>query len=225
MEAAGEPEATVTLKRASAEPAGQDVQVEATAAVTEEPPAGKKKIRKVGHRAAEEAPAPVAEEEQPAEVVPPPAEIAPPEAAAAAAGKPPVEAAADKPGEIVREIRKEKKKERGKVIKRSSSGAPVSEGVPGRSGLFAPVIHHGRKGKKRKRMPEEEVKARAAVMPKRQLQKITVPEGLTVKEVAERLEVPAWDILKALFMKADHGQYQPDSGHRGDPASGPGDGF
>ncbi|HNT99825.1 MAG TPA: translation initiation factor IF-2 [Acidobacteriota bacterium] len=200
VEAVGEPEATVTLKRAATEPAGKDVPIEATAAVTEEPPAGKKKIRKVGHRATEETPAPVAEAEKPVEVEPP-AEAAPPEAAAAEAAKPPVEATADKSGAIVREIRKEKKKERGKVLKRSSSGAPVSDGIPDRTGLFAPVIHRGRKGKKRKRMPEEESGARAVATPKRQLQKITVPEGLTVKEIAERLDVPARDILKTLFMK------------------------
>jgi translation initiation factor IF-2 len=198
LEEVAEPEATITLKRA-AEPTGKEVHAEAAASVAEETPAPKKKIRKVGHRAAEEA-APAAEE-KPAEVVPEPVAEVPPEAAAGV--EKPAEVAADQ-SVIIREIRKEKKKEKGKVIKRSSSGAPTPEGgIDKGIGLFKGQAVRRRKGgkKQRKRGFEEEIETHAAGMPKRQLQKITVAEGLTVKEVAERLGVQAKDILKTLFMK------------------------
>ncbi|MBP7867591.1 MAG: translation initiation factor IF-2 [Acidobacteria bacterium] len=112
----------------------------------------------------------------------------------------PPAAPAEKEGLIVREIKKEKKK--GKVLKRTSTGpAPQGEADKGFS-LFRPTDQHKRRFKKRRRTRGEEVEtAWAETRTEREMEKITLPEGLSVKEIAERLNIPVREILKNLFMK------------------------
>ncbi len=125
------------------------------------------------------------------------------EAAPARKGaEPPKDAKSKEKGApIVREIKKEKKK--AKVLKRSSTGPSSNDvSLDKNLGLFSAQDSRKRKGKKRRRQREtREAAPRPEPVRHKTLTKITLPEGLSVKEVAERLEVPPKDILKNLFMK------------------------
>ena len=121
---------------------------------------------------------------------------------AAAVAEPPAEKPAEAPafaegqGLIVREIQKEKKK--GKVLKKSSTApAPAGSGVS----LFKTQEARRKKGKKRKKGMHAEEEFEEVVVERELLKKVTIPEGLTVKEVAERLDVQPRELLKILFMR------------------------
>jgi len=150
-----------------------------------------------------QAEAPVLEEEAAAapaagEITPAPPET--PAAATPAEVKAPAAAGTpDKSGLIVREIRKEKKK--GKVLKKSSATPGAEGGIDKSLGLFKPQgIRKKKLGKKRK-FHEVETARETSAGSKRSLKKISVPEGVTVKELCERLEITPKEVLKVLFMK------------------------
>jgi len=107
---------------------------------------------------------------------------------------------ADKPTPIVRYIKKEKK--RAKVLKSSSTSVASTEALTKGLGLFSTQDTRRKRGKKRKKQRIHEVIIpEIAPIKQEDLTKITIPEGLTVKEIAERMEVPPKEILKNLFMK------------------------
>jgi translation initiation factor IF-2 len=207
-----EEEALVEEESAAPEPvisvspvAGPEEAVEETAvaAVEEEKPAkpeDKKQIRKASKDIIEEIArkargedrkVPVEEAPEKTEEIEAPAET-------------PAEATAfpDNQGLIVREIQKEKKKEKGKVLKKSSTVPAAAEGGLGRGlSLFKTQDSRRRRGKKRKKGRGGEEEFEEVVVRDEDLKKITIPEGLTVKEIAERMDVPARELLKILFMR------------------------
>jgi len=106
----------------------------------------------------------------------------------------------EKPAPIIREVKKEKKK--AKVLKKSAAARPASdESLTRGLGLFAPQDARRKKKRRRPRAAVAEQKVEKKRERPKDLKKISIPEGLTVKEVAERMDIPPKDILKNLFMR------------------------
>ncbi len=102
---------------------------------------------------------------------------------------------------IVIEINKPKRKRRGEVLKSSSSrDSYSSKEERNEKNLFA-VIESSRKKKKKKRRKEKVIEKEEVVTEIKELKKVSVPEGVNVKELAERLEISANEIIKVLFTK------------------------
>ena len=115
------------------------------------------------------------------------------------AGK--IEKEAFKP--IVIEINKPKKKRRGEVLKSTSSrdSRKVHEERNEKS-LFAAIESSRKKKKKKKRKKEEKVVVEETINETiKGVKKVSVPEGVNVKELAERLEINSNEIIKVLFTK------------------------